>query len=82
MDGLEAARRIRDAERGSVTHLPIIALTANAMTDHRDQCLDAGMDGYLAKPIQPDALFAEIESVLDRLKKGDDDACISADHAG
>jgi DNA-binding response OmpR family regulator len=40
------------------------------------------MDGYLAKPIQPDALFAEIESVLDRLKKGDDDACISADHAG
>jgi signal transduction histidine kinase/CheY-like chemotaxis protein len=82
MDGLEAARRIRDAECGSLTHLPIIALTANAMTDHRDQCLDAGMDGYLAKPIQPDTLFAEIESVLDRLKKGDDDACISADHAG
>jgi signal transduction histidine kinase/DNA-binding NarL/FixJ family response regulator len=70
MDGLEATRRIRAEERQTLVRLPIIALTANAMTDHREQCLEAGMDGYLAKPIAPDALFAEIDSVLRHVEKG------------
>jgi len=70
MDGLEATRQIRMLERGSSRRLPVIALTANAMADHREQCLEAGMDGYLSKPIDPAALFAEMESVLRRFEQG------------
>jgi signal transduction histidine kinase/CheY-like chemotaxis protein len=70
MDGLEATRQIRKLEADTSRHLPVIAVTANAMTDHRDQCLEAGMDGFLSKPIEPAALFAEVESVLRRLEKG------------
>src|SRR5581483_6811578 len=55
MDGLEATRRV--AERWSRQERPrIVALTANAMADDRDVCLDAGMDDYLAKPIRLDEL--------------------------
>lgn len=57
LDGLEATRRIRDWEQQQGrTRTPIIALTANAMQGDRDRCLAAGMDGYLAKPIEPQAL--------------------------
>ena len=60
MDGLEATRRIRELETEygctdkRVT--PIIALTANAMKEHRDECLAAGMNGYLAKPFDREEL--------------------------
>ena len=50
MDGYEAVARIREAEAFDA-HIPIIAMTAYAMSDDRQQCLDAGMDGYIAKPI-------------------------------
>jgi len=56
MDGLTATRRIR--EQPAYRHVPIIALTANALGEDRDACLQSGMDGYLAKPIEPDALYA------------------------
>lgn len=61
MDGWEAARRIRNA--GST--VPMVALTANALPGHRDACLEAGCDGYLAKPIRRDALASTIAGVLD-----------------
>jgi signal transduction histidine kinase/HPt (histidine-containing phosphotransfer) domain-containing protein len=59
MDGLEATRRIRalDGSRGQV---PIVALTAQAFTEQIGKCLEAGMDGHLAKPFTPDALVSTV----------------------
>ena len=51
MDGLETTEVIRKHEEESGEHIPIIALTANAMKGDRERCLKAGMDGYLSKPI-------------------------------
>ena len=61
MDGLEAASAIREYEGTNGTHVPIIALTAYAMKGDDQRCLAAGMDGYVAKPIDSQALFALIE---------------------
>jgi len=56
MDGLEATRLIRELEQGTHHHVPIIALTANAMQGDAQKCIRAGMDDYLAKPINHDEL--------------------------
>ena len=64
MGGLEASAAIREREQGTRTHVPIVALTARAMTGDRERCLAAGMDGYVSKPLRPDELFAAIEAVL------------------
>ena len=56
MDGLDATMRIRAGEKNG-RRLPVIALTAHAMEADRERCLAAGMDGYISKPISPDALF-------------------------
>ena len=61
MDGFEATAEIRQTENESV-HLPIIALTAHALKGDRERCLQAGMDDYLSKPIEPDQLFEMIET--------------------
>jgi CheY-like chemotaxis protein len=66
MDGLEATRAIRELERARETRTPIIAMTANAMAGDREMCLEAGMDGYVAKPVRKDALFAELDRVVGR----------------
>jgi PAS domain S-box-containing protein len=63
MDGLTATQRIRVAEQGA-RHVPIIALTAQAMRGDRERCLSAGMDGYVTKPFDQELLFAEIERLL------------------
>jgi CheY-like chemotaxis protein len=64
MDGLEATRRIRERERETGRHLPIIALTAHAMKGDRERCLDAGMDEYVTKPLQAEPLLRTIREVL------------------
>ncbi len=64
MDGFEVTARIRASERGSGRHIPIIALTAHAMKGYRERCLEAGMDGYLAKPFRAEEMFDAILQVL------------------
>jgi len=64
MDGMEATRLIRERERRAGTHLPIVAMTAYAMKGDREKCLEAGMDGYVAKPIQLKELLEAIEAAL------------------
>jgi CheY-like chemotaxis protein len=64
MDGYEATAAIREAERDSGRHQPVIALTAHAMKGDREKCLAAGMDGYLSKPIKPQELDEVLEEYL------------------
>lgn len=60
MNGFEATAAIREIEKGSGRHLPIIALTAHAMKGDMERCLSAGMDGYISKPIQKEELLETI----------------------
>lgn len=60
LDGISATRAIRDPA-GLALQIPIVALTGNAVIGERENCLAAGMNGYLTKPIDPDALFAAID---------------------
>jgi signal transduction histidine kinase/CheY-like chemotaxis protein len=67
MDGLEATRRIREWEAGK-TRIPIIALTAHAMDSHREECLAAGMDSFLTKPIIFESLKLQIDRLTEELR--------------
>jgi len=64
MDGFEATAALRAGEEGTGRHTPVIALTAHAMKGDRERCLEAGMDGYIPKPIQPAELRREIAALL------------------
>jgi len=61
LDGFQVIERVRAKERAAGGHLPVIALTARSRTEDRDRCLAAGMDGYLVKPIDRNALWSELE---------------------
>jgi CheY-like chemotaxis protein/signal transduction histidine kinase/HPt (histidine-containing phosphotransfer) domain-containing protein len=69
MDGLEATRAIREREARTGGYIPIVALTAHAVKGYRERCLEAGMDDYVSKPIQPGELFAAIERVLSTARR-------------
>jgi signal transduction histidine kinase/CheY-like chemotaxis protein/ligand-binding sensor domain-containing protein len=64
MDGLEASQQIRHLEARSGRHIPIIALTANAMKGDDALCLNAGMDAYLTKPLRSQELYALLDRML------------------
>jgi signal transduction histidine kinase/CheY-like chemotaxis protein/ligand-binding sensor domain-containing protein len=66
MNGFEVTALVRERERTSGQHLPIIAITAHAMKGDRERCLDAGMDAYVSKPIHAADLLAAIESTTRR----------------
>ena len=64
MDGLEATRIIRAMNRKDAKRIPIIALTANAFDEDVQRSLEAGLNAHLSKPVEPDALFATLESLI------------------
>lgn len=70
MDGFEATRRIRERERTTGDHLPIVAMTAHAMKGDRERCLEEGMDGYISKPLRPSELFEAVESLAAAGRRG------------
>ena len=69
MDGFQATAAIRERERGTGVHTPIIAMTAHAMPGDRERCLAAGMDEYLAKPLRPRDLIATLARLFPAGKK-------------
>ena len=64
MDGLDATREIRSREGGSGKRIPIYAPTANAMAEDRDRCMEAGMDGYLTKPVKQGEIIRLLHEIL------------------
>ena len=64
MDGLETSAAIRAQEQEQGGHVPIIAMTAHAMAEDRERCLQAGMDAYLTKPVRPQELFEAIAHLI------------------
>ena len=64
MSGLVAAEKIRALESTTSSHVPIIAITANAMIGDKEKCLSAGIDDYISKPFQPAALIEKIKKII------------------
>ena len=64
IDGWEATRRVREAEAGTGRHVPIIALTAHAMSGDREKAMAAGCDDYDTKPVELDRLLGKMAALL------------------
>ncbi len=69
MDGFEATDLIRQWERDEGRHTPIIAMTAHALSGDRERCIEAGMDDYLSKPLQPKVFFSMVERWINNEEK-------------
>jgi CheY-like chemotaxis protein len=74
MDGFAATAAIRAQERATGAHVPIVALTAHAMKGDAERCLAAGMDAYIAKPIEPKRMLELIESLVPPATPGKPDS--------
>jgi len=81
MDGFQATEAIRLRETETGQHIPIVAMTANAMKGDRERCLDAGMDAYIAKPIRAEPFFQVVEETAQPTTEGNASAT-SADLDG
>ncbi|MCD6598290.1 MAG: response regulator, partial [Bacteroidales bacterium] len=66
MDGITATRKIREIEESTNSHVPIIAVTANALLGDRETCLSAGMDDYISKPFQIEELLEKMQSLINQ----------------
>ncbi|GAF04174.1 response regulator [Saccharicrinis fermentans] len=64
MDGFKATQKIREIEKSTNTHTPIIAVTANAFPEDKERCIVSGMDDYISKPFQPEDLIQKIKHHL------------------
>jgi CheY-like chemotaxis protein len=64
MNGLEATGAIRELEKATGVHVPIVGVTAHALKGDRERCIEAGMDDYLSKPISPKALLEKVQAWL------------------
>jgi len=64
MDGLTATRKIREIEKSTNTHIPIIAVTANALLGDKENCISAGMDDYISKPFKIEDLIAKMKALI------------------
>jgi two-component system sensor histidine kinase/response regulator len=64
MNGIEAAKQIRLADRPDAASVPIVAMSADTFSDDVQKCLDAGMNEHLAKPVDPEQLYATLQAVI------------------
>ena len=67
MGGFETTASIREKEKKTGSHIPIIAMTAHAMKGDRERCLEAGMDDYIAKPLKAEELIKTIDRVISKV---------------
>ncbi len=82
MGGLEATQLIREKEKSTGGHLPIVAMTAHAMQGDRERCIAAGMDGYLAKPIDPKSFLQTVEGISQQVTQSETGGQQSKAHEG
>ncbi len=75
MDGFEATAAIRTYEQKTGTHTPIIGVTAYALKGDRERCIEAGMDGYIGKPVQISELHKTIEETMRQTHQSEDPNC-------
>jgi len=61
MDGYAATKAIRNLKRADAKDVPILAMTADAFSDDIQKCLDAGMNGHIAKPIDPQKMYSALQ---------------------
>ena len=67
MDGIKATALIREKEKSTASHIPIVALTAHALKGDRERCLEMGMDDYLSKPIRREELLITLNRILSQI---------------